>query len=633
MGRRRAGWLTLAGAAAVAAGIGLRRRGRANGDRPSPADRLVGAAFDGLNRVVPWYRLPTPLAVLNLRHLRERLRAENLHDTSVPARPTAEPPRFEPRFLEARTSDGSFNDLQHPEMGRIGARFGRNFPLAYSFPEPEPALLLPNPRVISQKLLARESFIPATTLNLLAAAWIQFQVHDWFSHGRMMEGGPDDFRLDLDPADRWPERPMRVARTPADPTRVPGDPRPPTYLNAVSHWWDASGIYGSDEATTAKLRAHQDGKLIVENGGLRLDPDTGMAATGFSDNWWLGLLLLHTIFTLEHNAICERLRRDYPTWSDDRLFDTARLVNAALIAKIHTVEWTPAICAHPAVRIGMSANWWGLATEHVTRTFGRLSASEAISGIPGSPVNHHGAPFALTEEFVSVYRMHPLIPDEIRLWSHQTGECVKTLTFADTLGRKAQSVLDRTVSMADAFYSFGITHPGAVTLHNYPRSLQDVHTPDGRHLDLAAVDILRDRERGVPRYNQFRRLLGLAPIASYEELTPNPTWARELREVYGDDPERLDLMVGMFAETPPPGFGFSDTAFRIFILMASRRLKSDRFFTTDYTPRVYTQPGLDWIADNDMSSVLLRHFPDLVPALRRVDNAFAPWGRIDGAPR
>ena len=38
-------------------------------------------------------------------------------------------------------------------------------------------------------------------------------------------------------------------------------------------------------------------------------------------------------------------------------------------------------------------------------------------------------------------------------------------------------------------------------------------------------------------------------------------------------------MVGLLAETPPEGFGFSDTAFRIFILMASRRLQSDRFLT------------------------------------------------------
>ena len=76
-----------------------------------------------------------------------------------------------------------------------------------------------------------------------------------------------------------------------------------------------------------------------------------------------------------------------------------------------------------------------------------------------------------------------------------------------------------------------------------------------------------------------------------------------------------------------PGFGFSDTAFRIFVLMASRRLNSDRFFTTDYNARIYTQTGLDWIDDNDMFTVLLRHFPELLPSLRNVKNAFAPWQR------
>ena len=89
-------------------------------------------------------------------------------------------------------------------------------------------------------------------------------------------------------------------------------------------------------------------------------------------------------------------------------------------------------------------------------------------------------------------------------------------------------------------------------------------------------------------------------------------------------------MVGLYAEPLPQGFGFSDTAFRIFILMASRRLKSDRFFTRDYTPETYTQAGLDWIDDTTMIDVLMRHYPDLAPALRGVDNAFAPWTRTGG---
>jgi len=59
--------------------------------------------------------------------------------------------------------------------------------------------------------------------------------------------------------------------------------------------------------------------------------------------------------------------------------------------------------------------------------------------------------------------------------------------------------------------------------------------------------------------------------------------------------------------------------------MASRRLKSDRFFTADYTPHVYTQVGLDWIENNNMITVLLRHYPQLGPALHNVPNAFAPW--------
>ena len=64
----------------------------------------------------------------------------------------------------------------------------------------------------------------------------------------------------------------------------------------------------------------------------------GVDLTGFSDNYWVGLALLHTLFAKEHNSICDHLKGSYPTWDDERLFLTARLVNSALSAKIHTVE-------------------------------------------------------------------------------------------------------------------------------------------------------------------------------------------------------------------------------------------------------------------------------------------------------
>ncbi len=226
-----------------------------------------------------------------------------------------------------------------------------------------------------------------------------------------------------------------------------------------------------------------------------------------------------------------------------------------------------------------------------------------------------------------MYRMHPLLPDEFSFRSATDDELLEQRPFPELGALHARTRLEE-IGVANALYSFGIASPGAISLHNYPRFLQHLERPDGSRLDLAATDILRIRERGVPRYNQFRRLFRLRPAESFEELTDDPEEAERIRGVYEGEIERVDLMVGLYAEPKPRGFGFSDTAFRVFILMASRRLKSDRFFTRDYTAEMYTRAGLDWINDSTMVTVLLRHYPDLAPALGGSSNAFAPWGRV-----
>jgi hypothetical protein len=280
------------------------------------------------------------------------------------------------------------------------------------------------------------------------------------------------------------------------------------------------------------------------------------------------------------------------------------------------------------MQVAMSANWWGLFGERVKRMVGRVSEMEELSGIPGSPVDHHGASYSITEEFTSVYRLHPLIPDEFRFVKLSEPDSEPAvMSFTKIQGRHTRDAMqDKT--MADMFYSFGIAYPGAVTLRNYPSTLREYERMDAKKLDLAAVDILRDRERGVPRYNDFRRACHMPAIEHFKDLTADAGLAKEIADVYNNDIESVDLMVGLFAETPPDGFGFSDTAFRIFILMASRRLKSDRFFCEDYNADTYTQVGLDWIDENDMSSVIRRHHPVLGAALKDVKNAFAPWNPI-----
>jgi hypothetical protein len=295
------------------------------------------------------------------------------------------------------------------------------------------------------------------------------------------------------------------------------------------------------------------------------------------------------------------------------------------MAKIHTVDWTPAIIAHPTTVYALHANWWGVEGEWLDRHIGRRTKNEVIRGIPGSPTNHHGVPYSLTEEFVCVYRMHPLIPDEFSFRALKGDALLQERTLPEIGALHVRERLDE-VPLGDLLYSFGTSNPGAVTLHNYPRYLQHFDRPDGSLVDLASIDVVRVRERGVPRYNEFRRLLHLKAFDSFEEMASTPEQAEELKAIYGDV-ERVDSMIGMYAERKPKGFGFSDTAFRIFILMASRRLESDRFFTRDYRPEIYTQEGIDWIESNSMRSLLLRHHPELAPALDGVANPFAPWKR------
>ena len=159
----------------------------------------------GLTR--EWDKYPTQaLQMAKLYYDRESLRARNLFDT--PGEPQhdfpADPP---PEALRARMPDGSWNDLSDPAMGMAGSRFGRNFPLDGLEAEQPPRLFTPSPRVVARELLQRDVFKPATTLNTLAAAWIQFENHNWFFHGN---GDPDKvIDIPLGAGDTFPQNLMQ----------------------------------------------------------------------------------------------------------------------------------------------------------------------------------------------------------------------------------------------------------------------------------------------------------------------------------------------------------------------------------------------------------------------------------------
>jgi hypothetical protein len=589
------------------------------------ATGIAKGLFAALNRLVPWHRLPSRLALFNMAAFRDVLREKNLIDP----RPAASPPLPYPApapIPEAmrahRTHDGTFNDLSEPNMGCCGSAFGRNMEPVYrpdDFDKPDPI-------VVSRELLARETFIPAKTLNLLAAAWIQFQVHDWVNHARY-DLGEKDIVLRRPGLKPWqnheklqPEQDMRIADNKVLAQAKGGYP---VFANIATPWWDGSEVYGADETRAAELRA---GALIRLDNGYLPQEISGLNVTGFNESWWLGLSAMHTLFAREHNVICKELQKAYPAWPDERVYQTARLIVAALIAKIHTVEWTPAITAFPPAVTAIRANWYGAPKDWVTQLVAWLCNVHSLKGIPETMPDHHGVPFSLTEEFVSVYRLHPLIPDDYAFFKSSDGSPMGTHTFDQIQGHDTDAKM-RQLELSNVLYSFGIAHPGAVRLYNFPKSLQKLKRPNGEIIDLSVVDIVRDRRRGVPRYNDFRAALRMPRLRDWDEFSADPATRRKLREIYRK-PDMVDTMVGMFAEDLPPGFGFSDTAFRIFILMASRRLQSDRFLTVDFRPEIYSPLGLDWIANNSMASIILRHCPELAGAMPRSGNAFAPFRPI-----
>ncbi|MFC7382444.1 peroxidase family protein [Sphaerisporangium rhizosphaerae] len=586
----------------------------------------VRAGFRLLNRVVPWHRLPSRLGLVNLDALRQALRQDNLIDTDIkqaPPKARPVPPPIDERLRIRRSYDGSHNDLSAPAMGSVGSAFGRNLA-----PVHRPDLFdTPNPVVVSRELLHRDTFVPARSLNILAAAWIQFQVHDWVDHKRY-PFGTKTVEVPLPPGMRWrntPEGPleemMRFAENEGI-ASIEGTRPPILFANSASHWWDGSEVYGGDETVAMSLREPGGGaELRLDQGHLPSGPN-GTPITGFRENWWLGLSIMHTLFAREHNAVCQALRGEYPNMSDDSVYHTARLVISALIAKIHTVEWTPSILATDLIDTALHANWYGPPKNWLTQLGLWLYDTHALTGIPKTLPDHHNVPYSLTEEFVTIYRMHPLIPDDFEIADHPSGRRLENLTLNEIQGAATEAVIRRT-GLANSLYSFGIAHPGAVTLHNFPRALQAFER-GGELIDLSVVDLVRDRRRGIPRYNDFRAGLHKPLLRRFEDLTSQPETLARLKDVYRTVDE-IDTMVGLFAENPPKGFGFSDTAFRLFILMASRRLQSDRFLTVDFRPGIYTPLGMDWVERNGMTSVILRHCPELAAALPRTAGAFTPW--------
>jgi hypothetical protein len=294
-----------------------------------------------------------------------------------------------------------------------------------------------------------------------------------------------------------------------------------------------------------------------------------------------------------------------------------------------------------------------------------------------------------------------MLPDLIEFrWFEQPDRIGETIPVVETFRKKATTTMHEK-GLANLALSMGRQRLGQLTLMNHPQFLQNLHIDEaGNQIDVAALDLIRDRERGVPRFNEFRRQYGLRTLTSFDdfidenliaaakndqskqkELERQTEIVKRLRAVYGrhtcdkskvittaqqtrvetadgikwepiddclghhdgdevDNIEDLDTIVGWLAESVRPhGFAISETQFQVFILNASRRLFSDRFFTSSFRKEFYSNIGVEWVMHNGpkkacdaspLTCVLRRTIPELEGELAHVVNAFDPWARDRG---
>jgi hypothetical protein len=226
--------------------------------------------------------------------------------------------------------------------------------------------------------------------------------------------------------------------------------------------------------------------------------------------------------------------------------------------------------------------------------------------------------YAMTEEFTAVYRMHSLLPDAFFLPPPPRRRRDPACELRPS--RAAACASSTRVPYDDALTDSPPAIPARWCCTTTPNGLRKLHKKDAIFLDIAATDVLRDRERGVPRYCAFRRHLGCAcrrasrssSNTDYSASSPPSTVGRA-----GRSPGRAALRDGAAR------LWIFDTAFASSSWMASRRLKSDRFFTTDFTPQVYT-PALRLVRTTACAPCWSGTAPQLRPHFADVRNVF-PW--------
>ena len=484
--------------------------------------------------------------------------------------------------VNTRSIDGTGNNLTNSQWGAAGTEMPRVAETPYHsgafypgdgsgatfYGGPGSSTSPPNPRDISNVLYEShdKQYPNRRRLSNMLWQWGQFLDHDITLVDT--SSSPDDFApIMMSPGDPMaPMIPFQRSAGAAGTGTSASNPR--QQENSISSYIDASNVYGSDSARQSALRDLGNGGRLKTSIGDMLPFNTvGLPNAGGPDptfflagdvrsNEQSGLTSMHTLFVREHNRLAGLLADKNPAWDDEELYQTSRKIVGAEMQAITYREFLPALLGRRNSRAISPRNY---------------DYDETLNP-------------AVTNEFgASIYRFgHSMLPDEMKM-APMPG------TEGDTL------------SMKDAFFnpSFiasdgtGETrHMDQILLGLTTTVAEEIDTkvtdgirnflfgdPGSGGMDLAALNIQRGRDHGMPSYNEMRLAYGLAPAESFSDITRDRKVRRKLKRLYGTVHD-VDSWVGGLAEDHIRGGSVGELMYTAMMDQFTVLRDGDRFFYT-----------------------------------------------------
>ncbi len=479
---------------------------------------------------------------------------------------------------EIRTYDGSNNNLLNPEWGASHTQLRRVAPADYgdNISTPAGANRL-NPRKISNTLFSQvdsngDPLLINDHLSLSDYTWVFGQLLD---HDiTLSENNDEPAMISVDfpdahfnPGGAFPNTviPMNRNKVMEGTGTNLGNPR--EHINEITAWIDGSSVYGSDAFRANWLRTMQGGKLKVSTGNLlpyntisgEFDDDVDIDApfmaddVGFAQRLFIAgdiranenalLTSFHTIFHREHNRVCDDLAIQHPNWSDEQLYQHARKIIGGFIQSITYEEWLPsmgvAITPYTGYRATVNPSIFNVFSGAAFRMgHTLLSGSINMVDIDGTP--HPEGPLKLRNAF-----FNPAV-----VAKEGVGP------FLKGMGIQIQQGMDAKVVDDVRNFLFG--------------------PPGSGGLDLAAININRGRERGLPDLNTVRDAFGLTRYTSFFQIVNDLDVVAALEEMY--DLNDIDPWVGMLAEAQMDNSLFGETVTAILQRQFQGLRDGDRFY-------------------------------------------------------